>query len=313
MAEPVMIATWLFGRTAAIVGGAALAAGASALDAAMAGAQVVEDDPSVRSVGIGALANSIGGVSRDASIMCGRTLNCGAVAGLEHIRHTAAVAKRVMEATPHVMLVGDGALWFALQQGFKMETHHTPESVKEWYDRHPANPNRLTLDDSQPFHDAGAIGIPVGPDNHDTVTVLARDVAGHVGGVCTTSGLAYKLPGRVGDSPIIGAGLYADDEAGVAGGTGVGEEILRAGGSLFVIEQMRSGATAQQAAEAAVRRCNSIARRRGKRADCVAFVAIDREGRIGAAASPGTNFDYAVWRDGRVVMAKGPELADDSQ
>ncbi|CAN5567226.1 N(4)-(beta-N-acetylglucosaminyl)-L-asparaginase [soil metagenome] len=311
MPEPLLIATWPFGRTAAVVGGAALAAGASPLDAALAGATAVEDDPTVRSVGIGALANRIGNVSRDASVMCGRTLNCGAVAGLENIRHAAAVAKKVMNETPHLMLVGDGALWFALQQGFKMETHHTPESVKEWYDRHPGNTARPAGDfDDQPFHTSDNIGLPIDEHNHDTVTVLARDGKGHLGGVCSTSGLAYKLPGRVGDSPIIGAGLYADDEAGVAGGTGVGEEILRAGGSLFIVEQMRAGKSAQEAVELGVRRCNSIARRRGRRADCLAFIAIDKQGRTGAAASPGTNFEYALWRAGNVTLTRAVEIAE---
>src|SRR5207302_4785771 len=127
--------------------------------------------------------------------------------------------------TPHVLLVGDGALWFAIQQGFPLQTLHTPESVKEWYDKHPDNkkkpagggpPAVARTPDPPAVED---YSVPVGEDNHDTVTVLARDTAGHLGGVCTTSGLAYKLPGRVGDSPIIGAGLYVDDLAGAAGAT----------------------------------------------------------------------------------------------
>src|SRR5688572_19796521 len=190
MPDPVVIATWPFGRTAADVALKQLAAGKPALDSALAGAQAVEDDPSVRSVGYGAVGNRVGTVSRDACVMDGQTLGCGAVAGLENVRHTAAVARRVMEKTPHVLLVGDGALWFALQQGFPLQTHHTPESVKEWYDKHPEN--RRKAPGGRPVvaltPDPPAVedySVPIDEHNHDTVTVLARDAAGHLGGVCT--------------------------------------------------------------------------------------------------------------------------------
>src|SRR5262249_25492563 len=161
-------------------------------------------------------------------------LACGAVAGLEHIKHPAALARRVMEKTPHVMLVGEGAKWFALQQGFPLEMPYTPETIKEWIDNHPDRRKKKGGKNEPPqmAHDPSDINID--EHNHDTVTVLALDQKGHLGGVCTTSGLAYKLPGRVGDSPIIGAGLYVDDQAGAAGATGVGEEIIRIGGSLFI-------------------------------------------------------------------------------
>src|SRR5437763_16402431 len=137
MPPPVVIATWPFGQTAVRTALPLLRQGQPALDAAIAGAQAVEDDPAVHSVGYGGLANSIGTVSLDACVMEGRTLSCGAVAGVENIRHVAALARRVMERTPHILLVGEGARLFAVQQGFALETLHTPESVAEWYKRRP--------------------------------------------------------------------------------------------------------------------------------------------------------------------------------
>src|SRR5258706_317417 len=184
MPDPVVIATWPFGRTAADIAFRRLQKGEPALDAAIAGAQAIEDDPTVESVGFGGIANAIGTVSLDACVMDGRTLACGSVAALENVRHAAAVARRVMEKTPHVMLVGEGARQFAVQQGFALETLHTPESVANWYKRRP----KVNVPAAPP---------PGGPKNHDTITVLALDSQGHLGGVCTTSGLAHKMPGRV--------------------------------------------------------------------------------------------------------------------
>ena len=241
MPEPVVIATWKFGEIAARAALPLLTQGRSALDAALAGAQAVEDDPSVNSVGFGGLADQLGAVSLDACVMEGRTLGCGAVAGVENIRHAAALARRVMEKTPHLLLVGAGARLFAVEQGFPLECLHTPESLAIWEKRRRDKTDRHLT--------------------HDTVTVLTLDQTGSLGGVCTTSGLSHKLPGRVGDSPIIGAGLYVDDTAGAAGGTGVGEEILRIGASLSMVEAMRLGKSPQQACEAAARRVLEVAKR----------------------------------------------------
>jgi isoaspartyl peptidase/L-asparaginase-like protein (Ntn-hydrolase superfamily) len=286
--DPTVIATWPFGRTAVEVASKQLAAGKAPLDAALAGAQAVEDDPKVHSVGFSGIGNSIGTVSLDACVMDGKTLDCGAVAGVENIRHVAALAKKVYEKTPHVMLVGKGAEWFALQNGFPLETLLTPESVAEWERNRPRRKNE--------------------PKGHDTVTVLANDGKGHLGGVCTTSGLSYKLPGRVGDSPLIGAGLYVDDEAGAAGATGVGEEIIRIGGSLFIVEQMRGGKSPQEACELAVKRIIASAVRRGQHPARVAFLALSPKGEAGAAATQRTNFQYAVARREKVEMVRAKEL-----
>jgi N4-(beta-N-acetylglucosaminyl)-L-asparaginase len=137
---------------------------------------------------------------------------------------------------------------------------------------------------------------------------LALDQKGNLGGVCTTSGLPFKLPGRVGDSPLIGHGLYVDNTAGAAGGTGVGEEIIRIGGSLTIVEAMRAGRSPQEACEAAVRKVNAIAVRRGVHPAEVAFLALDPKGRVGAACTEKTNFTYAVAQPGKVELLKAPEL-----
>jgi isoaspartyl peptidase/L-asparaginase-like protein (Ntn-hydrolase superfamily) len=282
--EPVVAATWPFGRTAVEIASKLIAAGKAPLDAALAGAQAVEDDPKVHSVGYGGIGNAIGTVALDACCMDGKTLDCGSVAGVENIRHVAALAKKVYEKTPHVMLVGKGAEWFAIQNGFPLETLLTPESVALWEKDRPKK------------------------KGHDTVTVLANDGKGRLGGVCTTSGLSYKTPGRVGDSPLIGAGLYVDDEAGAAGATGVGEEIIRIGGALFMVEQMRAGKSPQQATELAVQRAIAAAVRRGQHPAQVAFLAMSPKGEVGAACTQGTNFKYAVARGEKIEMLQAKEL-----
>jgi isoaspartyl peptidase/L-asparaginase-like protein (Ntn-hydrolase superfamily) len=299
MPEYVVIATWPFGRTAVETAAPLLAQGRPALDAAVAGAQAVEDDPKVHWVGYGGLANAVGTVQLDACVMDGRTLNCGGVAALENVRHAAAVARRVMEKTPHVLLVGEGARLFAVQQGFPLETLNTPESVAEWEKMRPKAPT--------------APGPNPSPPGHDTVTVLALDQAGHLGGVCSTSGLPHKLPGRVGDSPLIGAGLYVDGQAGAAGATGVGEEIIRIGGSLFLVEQMRAGRGPQEACELAVRRVNALAVRRGVHPAEVSFLALSPRGQVGAACTARTNFEYAVGRPGKVELVRARQIEADGR
>src|SRR5262245_38971371 len=191
MPDFVVIATWPFGQTAVKTAAPLLQTDKPALDAALAGAQAVEDDPKVHSVGYGGLGNAVGTVQLDACVMDGATLACGAVGGLENIRHAAAVARRVMEKTPHVFLVGEGARLFAVREGFPLESLLTPESVQEWERTRPKTP-RAGLPT------AVASAPDAHPQSHDTVTVLALDQRGSLGGVCTTSGLSHKLPGRVG-------------------------------------------------------------------------------------------------------------------
>src|SRR5262249_36770346 len=186
-------------------------------------------------------------------------------------------ARRVMEKTPHVLLVGQGAQQFALQEGFPLETLLTLESVAEWEKKRP----KPKAPDKP-------------PEGHDTVAVLALDKKGSLAGACTTSGLPFKLPGRVGDSPLIGHGLYVDDEAGAAGATGVGEEIIRIGGSHLIVEAMRAGKSPQEACELAIRKVNKVAVRRGVHPAQAAFIALDPRGRTGAACTSRTNFRYAL-------------------
>ncbi len=321
MPNPIVIATWPFGQTAVRTALPLLRDGRPALDAALAGAQAVEDDPKVTSVGYGAIANAIGTVQLDACVMDGRTLSCGAVAAVENIRHAAALARRVMERTPHILLVGEGARWFAIQQGMELDVLHTPQSVVKWERRRPrrkppgngnagrkANTGRNASADRAAGHRDNQV-LPLPEYSHDTVAVLALDQKGHLGGVCTTSGLAYKLPGRVGDSPLIGHGLYVDDTAGAAAGTGVGEEIIRIGGSLAVVEAMRAGRSPQEACELAIRRVNQTAHRRGVHPARVAFLALDPKGNFGAACTPDANFQYALGRGNKVELLKAREVA----
>jgi N4-(beta-N-acetylglucosaminyl)-L-asparaginase len=299
MADFVAIATWVFGQTAVKAAAALLADGKPALDAAVAGGQAVEDDPTTHSVGYGGLGNAIGTVQLDACVMDGKTLTCGGVAALENIRHAAAVARRVMEKTPHVLLVGAGAQLFAVQEGFPLETLLTADSVAEWEKKRP----KPKAPDKPPEP----------PPGHDTVAVLCLDRKGSLGGVCTTSGLPFKLPGRVGDSPLIGSGLYVDNEAGAAGATGVGEEVIRINGSHFIVEAMRAGKSPQEACELAIRKVNAVAVRRGVHPAQVSFIALDPKGRIGAACTAMTNFQYAVARGDKVELLKAPEIGPEGE
>lgn len=298
MPDYVVIATWPFGKTAVEKGAEFLKAGKPALDAVIAGAQAVEDDPAVQSVGYGGLPNSVGTVQLDACVMDGKTLACGSVAALENVRHPAALARWVMEKTPHILLAGEGARLFAIQQGFPLESLQTPESLTEWQRRK----DKLRKPKEKP------------PDSHDTVTVLALDKKGQLAGACSTSGLAHKLPGRVGDSPLIGIGLYVDNLAGAAGATGIGEEIIRAGGSLIVAEAMRTGKKPKDACELAIRRVNALAVRRGVHPAKVAFIALDTKGQIGAACTTGTAFQYAVALEGKKPeLLTAPEIAPEGK
>jgi isoaspartyl peptidase/L-asparaginase-like protein (Ntn-hydrolase superfamily) len=306
MPDYVAIATWQFGQTAVKTAADLLKQGKPALDSALAGAQVIEDDPKVHSVGYGGLPNAIGTVQLDACVMDGASLACGAVAALENIRHPAALARLVMEKTPHVLLVGEGARLFAVQHGFPLESLSTPESLAEWEKRRAKKGNPVRPQGSpRPRPRGKGVGAE---DDHDTVTVLALDTKGNLGGVCSTSGLAHKLPGRVGDSPLIGAGLYVDNTAGAAGATGAGEEIIRIGGSLLVVEAMRAGKSPQEACELAVRKINAVAVRRGRHPAQAAFIALDPHGKVGAACTTRSNFHYAVARPGKLELLKAPEI-----
>ncbi|HEX3999349.1 MAG TPA: isoaspartyl peptidase/L-asparaginase [Pirellulales bacterium] len=304
------LATWRFGRIAARAALREFASGGSALDAAVAGAQAVEDDPSVMSVGYGGLGNAAGTVQLDACVMEGTTLSCGAVAGLENMCHPAAVARRVMERTPHVLLVGEGARLFAVREGFSLENLNTPQSVAEWRRRKQKQPRTSARirQQRQQQQQQNAESKSRDPLTHDTVAVLTCDAEGRLAGACSTSGLSHKLPGRVGDSPLIGIGLYVDDQAGAAAATGVGEEVIRAGGVVSIVELLRQGRTPQEACEAMIARVNRIAARRGVRPAEIGVLALNSQGETGAACTRPTDFAYAFGRGSKVSVRRGVKI-----
>lgn len=246
-----------------------------ALDAVEQGARVPEANPKDTSVGYGGLPDREGFVTLDASIM-DENGNCGAVAFVQGFKHPVSIARLVMEKTPHVMIVGKGAEQLALEHGFKKENLLTKESEKAWKDW-------VIKSEYKPYHD---------PGQHDTIGILALDNAGHLSGACTTSGMAYKLHGRVGDSPVIGAGLYVDGEVGAATATGVGEEMIRIAGSHTIVELMRHGRSPQEACEEAIKR---VIRKHGDKAKDlhVAFLALGVNGEVGAYSTTNT-FEYTM-------------------
>lgn len=276
--KPIVLSTWNFGLQANEAAWSILAQKGRALDAVEAGVRIPEGDPNERSVGYGGRPDRDGKVTLDACIM-DELSNIGSVACLEHIKHPISVARAVMEKTQHVMLVGQGALDFALSQGFKKENLLVEASEKEWKEW-------LKTSQYQP---------KVNIENHDTIGMIALDAAGNLSGACTTSGMAYKMHGRVGDSPIIGAGLYVDNEIGAATATGHGEEVIRIAGCHLVVELMRHGKSPQQACEEAVMRIVKLTQNRKKNLKDiqVGFIALDKQGNYGSYCVQG-GFNYAV-------------------
>jgi N4-(beta-N-acetylglucosaminyl)-L-asparaginase len=285
-AKPIVVSTWKFGLDANADAWKILAKGGRALDAVEAGARVPEADPNNQSVGLGGLPDRDGIVSLDACIM-DEFGNCGAVLDLENIVHAVSVARKVMEKTPHVMLAGPGALQFALDQGFQKENLLTDASKKAWEKWKEENHYKPQI------------------KGHDTIGILAIDSSGNLSGACTTSGLAWKYHGRVGDSPIIGAGLFVDNEVGAACSTGKGEAVVKIAGSHTVVELMRQGATPRAACEEAVRR---IAKKQADYKDFqVAFLALNKNGESGAFAIQ-KGFQYAKTNSGGSELVEGVSL-----
>ena len=286
--QPVVISTWDFGKAANVEAWKVLTSGGRALDAVEAGVKVPEADPTNQSVGLGGRPDRDGRVTLDACIM-DENSRCGSVAALEHIVHAISVARLVMEKTPHVMIVGEGALQLALANGFKKENLLTPRSESEWKEW-------LKTSKYAPQKNIEN-ALPGGAANHDTIGMVAMDNSGNLSGACTTSGMAYKMHGRVGDSPIIGAGLYVDNEVGAATSTGVGEEVIRIVGSHLVVELMRQGLSPEAACKKAVERI--AARNPGIAKDIqVGFLALNKKGEYGAYALQ-KGFSYSV-RNGKV-------------
>jgi N4-(beta-N-acetylglucosaminyl)-L-asparaginase len=265
--------------------------GADALDAVIAGVNLVEDDPNDNTVGYGGLPNEDGVVELDACVMHGPTARGAGVASLRNIKNPSKVARMVMERTDHVLIVGEGALRFAKAHGFKEEDLLTDASRERWLQW---KENLSTKDDWLPAHDATTKDIGALPATYHretgTINCLGLDKAGNISGVTTTSGLAFKIPGRVGDSPILGAGLYVDNEVGAAGSTGRGEANLQSCSSVMIVEYMRAGKSPEQACLMACERIVHNTRMarlqdgKGRPSFDVSFYAINKKGESGAAS-----------------------------
>lgn len=282
---PIVISTWDFGIAANKEAWKTLAAGGRAVDAVEAGVKIPEADMKNHTVGRAGYPDRDGHVTLDACIM-DEFGNCGSVAAMEDIAHPISVARLVMDKTPHVMLVGDGASQFAVEQGFKREKLLTAESERDWkkWLKTAKYSPMMNIENQQ--HRLG------GKYNHDTIGMLAIDAKGNISGACTTSGMAFKLHGRVGDSPIIGAGLYVDNEVGGATSTGVGEEVIRNVGSFLVVELMRQGRSPEEACKEAVERIIKKKPETAKNIQ-VGFLAINKKGEYGAYAIQ-EGFSFAV-------------------
>lgn len=287
--KALLISTWDEGLAANQAAWEILRKGGAALDDAEAGVLVTEASQNC-CVGLGGNPDRDGIVTLDACIMDHR-FNCGSVAALERIKHPISVARRVMEKTPHVLLVGEGAQQFAVAQGFPLEPRRlSPDAEKnyrEWLKTSEYKPV-INIENSD-NRKAGPVG---GPQNHDTIAMLAFDAVGNLSGSCTTSGMGFKMRGRVGDSPIIGAGLYVDNEVGAAAATGQGEDVIRMAGAHTVVELMRQGLSPTAACRAAIER---VARIKGAQAKDiqVCFIAVNNQGVPGAFALQ-KGFSYAL-------------------
>ncbi len=282
--KPIVISTWDSGMPVNAEAWKILSAKGKSLDAVEAGARHIEDTTNC-CVGLGGYPDRNGIVTLDACIMDEKA-NCGAVAGLERIKHPISLARKVMETTPHVMLVGQGAQDFALQNGFTLESTELSDDAKDaykkWLEKTQYKPE-INIENKKQngpfapnFFDDGSV-------NHDTMGLVAMDHSGDLSGAVTTSGMAFKIHGRVGDSPIIGAGLFVDNEIGAAASSGVGEEVIRICGTHTVVEYMRHGYSPEAACKKA---CERIVKRDREKAKTlqVGFLALNKKGEYGAYA-----------------------------
>ena len=261
---PIVISTWEHGIAANHAAMKILINGGRAIDAVESGVRVTEADPEIMSVGFGGLPDREGKVTLDACIM-DETGNCGSVSFLQHIKHPISVARKIMDETPHVMLSGLGALQFALENGFTKENLLTSKAKKKWQDW-------LKKSEYKPI---------INVENHDTIGLLALDKKGNISGACTTSGLSWKMHGRVGDSPIIGAGMYVDNEVGGCCATGLGEAVMKTLGSFLIVELMKQGASPQEACEEAIAR---IIKNQNYKNMQIGYIAINKKGEHGSFA-----------------------------
>jgi N4-(beta-N-acetylglucosaminyl)-L-asparaginase len=309
-AFPLMISTWDEGKNVNKAGWPLLLSGKKGLDAIEAGAIYIENKINC-CVGLGGNPDRDGIVTLDACVM-DEEQNCGAVAGLEQIKHPLSVARKLMELTPHVLLVGNGAQQFALEQGFTKEpaklSDDAEKAYRKWLNKSEYKPvinieNQGSKQQHGPF---SPYFFEDGSANHDTMGMLAMDANGNFSGGVTTSGMAFKLHGRVGDSAGIGAGLFVDNEAGAATSSGVGEEVVRVCGTHLIVELMRNGLTPEKACQTAIERI--VKRNPKKMAEIqVGFVAVNKKGEVGAYAIQ-KGFVYAVKNKQRDEIVAAPSL-----
>jgi isoaspartyl peptidase/L-asparaginase-like protein (Ntn-hydrolase superfamily) len=291
-AGPVFLSTWVHGKPANDHAAEVFHSGGSLLDAVEKGINVPENDPNVSSVGYGGLPNEEGVVELDAAIMDGTRHRAGSVCNLHSIKNPISVARLVVEKTRHTTLAGDGAFRFAVKMGFQPEQLLTPESLKKWLEW-KSNPQRTTY--------------WLSPENHDTIGMVATDGKGHVVSGCSTSGLAWKIPGRVGDSPLVGCGVYADDDVGAASATGDGDLMTNYCTSVSIVHLMARGASPQDA-------CLDLLRHMVKtdsknRSGEVCVIAMNNRGEIGAASMKSTyRLKYALWRDAKSELLDATAL-----
>ncbi len=312
--KPIVVSTWDSGLPVNAVAWKVLKEPKGrALDAVEAGARSIEDTINC-CVGLGGNPDRDGKVTLDACIM-DEFANCGAVAYLQHIKHPISVARKVMESTPHVFLVGDGALQFALANGFKREpdklSSDAEKSYKNWLQKSEYKPvmnieQQQTKGQKKEGHGPFAPNfLEDGSFNHDTMGTIALDNAGNLSGACTTSGMGFKMKGRLGDSPIIGAGLFVDNEIGAAVSSGQGEEVIRIAGTHLVVEMMRLGKTPEEACKIAIERLVKINPAKAKDFQ-VGFIAINKQGEYGAfSINPGFSYSVTASENGGKVFMAG--------
>ena len=284
--QPLILSTWQHGLAANQKAWQVLEESGSIIDAVEQGVKVTESDLSNLSVGLQGLPDREGIVTLDASIMKGDG-SCGSVSFVRQIKHPITLARKVMEKTPHVMLSGEGARQFAIAEGMPVEEEKLSPKAEEAYKK---------------WKETSEYKPVINIENHDTIGMIGLDKDGNMAGSCTTSGLAYKMHGRVGDSPIIGAGLFVDEEVGAATATGMGESIIRICGSFLIVELMRQGRTPQEACEEAVKRL--IAKHSDVDDIQAGFLAMNKDGEYGAyAVHPGFNFALQNRKDNSLVDA----------
>lgn len=289
---PVFLATWPHGKPAVDRAAEVFHSGGSLIDAVEKGINVTEDDPKITSVGYGGLPNEEGVVELDAALMDGTRHRAGAVCALHSIKNPISVARLVIEKTRHTTLAGEGAYQFALREGFKPMQLLTPESLQKWLDwRNSPNRQQFWLD----------------AENHDTIGLVASDGKGHMVSGCSTSGAAWKIHGRVGDSPLIGCGVYADDGTGAASATGDGDLMTNYCTSVSIVHGMARGASPQDACADLLR--HMVRTDPKSREAFICVVAMDNAGAIGAASmNASATFQYAVWRDGQSKLLNASVL-----